>query len=405
MKITDVEAIQINPKLCARNSGQKPRFAGIDTQTIFKVTCDNGIVGWGDTRGHVAMDQAQIDGMVGRNPVDFLMASINTGLSGAIYDAVGKHLDVPAYKLIGEKVRDRVPVAAWTRPASPEDLAAEVQRAAAEGYMFFKMHSCTYYCVVEQTQAVQDVAPEGFKFHWDFNHNRTSSSIMRLVAEIEKYPVVGVLEDPLNWRDLEGWHRLREKTSLPLLMHVPQLGGGPEIMKGCADLYMIAEHGIANSIRRGWAAAEANASCVIQLTGGTLSKAMAMHLGAALPNISHSTNLDDQYDEDVTGGRLEVAEGSTPVPEGAGLGVDVDEQELQRIRQNPKTIVPRVISELHMPQGGRFALQGWPSVDRLTGFPEGNVRGINLHLWEEDGTPEWTKRWDELADGPRLEKY
>lgn len=188
-------------------------------------------------------------------------------------------------------------------------------------------------------------------------------------------------------------------------MHVPQLGGGPEIMNGCADLYMIAEGGIPNAIHRGWACAEANASCVIQLTGSTLSKAMAMHLGAALPNISHSTNLDDQYDEDVTGGRLEVAEGSTPVPEDPGLGVDVDEKELERIRKNPKTVVPRVISELHMPQGGRFVLQGWPSVDRLTGFPEGNVRGINLKLWEEDGSPEWTKRWDELADGPRLEKY
>jgi len=405
MKIADVEAIHINPKLCARNADQRPRFSGIDTQTIFKVTCDNGIVGWGDTRGHVSMDQAQIHRMVGRNPVDFLMASQNTGLSGAMFDAIGKYLEVPTYKLIGEKVRDCVPVAAWTRPASPEDLAAEVQRAAAEGYMFFKMHSCTYYCVIEQTEAVQDVAPSGFKFHWDFNHNRTSSSVMRLVAEIEKYPVVAILEDPLNWRDLEGWHRLREKTSLPLLMHVPQLGGGPEIMKGCADLYMIAESGIANAIRLGWAAAEANTSCVIQLTGGTLSKAMAMHLGAALPNISHSTNLDDQYDEDVTGGRLEISEGSTPVPEGPGLGVDVDEKELERIRKNPKTVIPRVISELHMPQGSRFALQGWPSVDRLTGFPEGNMRGINLSLWEEDGTPGWTKRWEELADGPRLEKY
>ena len=141
MKITNVEAIHINPKLCVRNANQKPRFSGIDTQTVFKITCDNGVVGWGDCRGHVEAKD-QMERMVDRNPVDFLMANISPGLSGAIYDAVGKHLEVPAYKLIGEKVRDRVPVAAWTRPASPEDLAAEVQRAVGEGYMFFKMHSC-----------------------------------------------------------------------------------------------------------------------------------------------------------------------------------------------------------------------------------------------------------------------
>ena len=56
-----------------------------------------------------------------------------------------------------------------------------------------------------------------------------------------------------------------------------------------------------------------------------------MHLGAVLPNVSHSVNLDDQYAEDVTGGRLEVDEGSTPVPEAPGLGVEVDENMLRQL--------------------------------------------------------------------------
>lgn len=403
MKITNVEAFQINPKLCARNENQKPRFVGIDTQTVYKITCDNGIVGWGDARGHAELSASQVEAMVDHNPVDFLMANIATGLSGAIYDVVGKHLEVPAYKLIGTKVRDRVPVAAWTRPASPEDLAAEVQRSVAEGYMTFKMHSCNYYDILEQTRAVEDVAPQGFRFHWDMNHNRPLNWVLRTIDQLERSPVVAILEDPLNWRDVEGWKRLRDKISLPLLMHVPQLGGGPEIVHGCADLYMIGEQGIPGAIKRAWTCAEANLGCVIQLTGGTLSKAMAMHLGAVVPNLSHSTNLDDQYDEDATGGRLEVAEGTTPVPEEPGLGVDVDEDELKRLMQTPKTVVPRIISELHMPRGGRFVQRGWPNTDRQTGYPEGGVPGIRLEIWEEDGSPEWTKKWDELAGGAVLE--
>lgn len=404
MKITDVEAIQINPKLAARNANQKPRFSGIDTQTVFKITCDNGIVGWGDCRGHVDLAQSQIEAMIDRSPADFLTASINAGLSGATYDAVGKYLEVPAYKLIGQKVRDRVPVAAWTRPASPEDLAAEVQRAVGEGYMTFKMHSCNYYCILEQNRAVEEVAPPGFRFHWDLNHNRPLNWVLRTVEELDKSPVVGILEDPLNWRDLEGWRRLRNTVHMPLLMHVPQLGGGPEMLNGCADLYMIAEQGIPEAIKRAWTCAEVNVGCVIQLTGGTLSKAMAMHLGAVAPNLSHSTNLDDQYDEDVTGGRLEVDEGSTPVPEAPGLGVDVDEKELKRIAKNPKTEIPRIISELHMPRGGRFVQRGWPSTDRQIGYPEGGMPGIRLEILEEDGSAEWTARWDELEAGARLEK-
>ena len=167
---------------------------------------------------------------------------------------------------------------------------------------------------------------------------------------------------------------------------------------------MIGEHGIPAAIRRGYACAEANLSCVIQLTGGTLSKAMALHLGAALPNISHSTNLDDQYEEDVTGGRFEVAEGSSPVPEEPGLGVEPDPAELGRIRKNPKTVIPRYITILKMPRSGRFFTRGWPSIERVTGFPEGNVRGIRLDVWDEDGSEEWDRRWDGLAEGPVFEK-
>ena len=405
MKITDVETIQINPRLAARNADQKPRFSGIDTQTIWKVTADNGIIGYGDNRGHGSIGEGQKAALVDHNPFDFINAPLGAGLMGALYDLMGKYLEIPAYKLMGQKVRDRVPVAAWTRPASPEDLAKEVQRAAAEGYMIFKIHTCAYYDVLEQTRAVEAVAPEGFRMHFDFNHNRTSTAVMRLVQELEKSWVIGFLEDPLNWRDVEGWRRLREMTHIPLLMHVPQLGGGPEIMHGCADLYMIGEPGIALSLARGFACAEANVSTVIQLTGGTLCKAMALHLGAVVPNVSHSINLDDQCEEDVTGGRIEIAEGSSPVPEDPGLGVEVDEAELARIAQNPPTEIPRHIGALHLPGGHTWYTPGFPNVDRLTGFPEGNIRGIRLEVLDDDGSEEFARRYERLQqEGPVLER-
>jgi galactonate dehydratase len=402
MKITNVELFQINPKLASRNANQKPRFAGIDTQTVFKVTADNGVVGYGDGRGHTWMSEQDIDRLVGRSPFDFINADLPMGLMGALYDAMGKHLEVPAYKLMGQKVRDRVPVAAWTRPASPEDLAKEVQRAVAEGYMIFKMHTCEHYDPMEQNRAVEEVAPEGFKMHYDFNHNRTAAPVLRIIHELEKSRVVGFIEDPLDLRDVDGWRRLREQIRIPLLMHVPQLTGA-EIKLGCADLYMIGEIGMGASIRRGFACAEAKLSTVIQLTGGTLCKAMALHLGAVIPNVSHSTNLDDQYEEDVTGGRIEVAEGSSPVPEGPGLGVEVDERELARIAQNPKTEIPRHIGRLRLPGGRVYYTIGFPSVHRLTGFVEGAIRGIYLDVWEEDGSPAWQETYERIQQkGPYM---
>ena len=397
MKVTNVEAIPLNPRLTSRNADQKPRFAAIDTQTLFKVTTDNGITGYGDTRGHYSLTQAEVGDLVDRSPFDFVNGTLNAGLMGALYDAMGKHLEVPAYKLMGQKVRDRVPVAAWTRPASPDDLALEVQRAAAEGYMIFKMHTCQHYDVLEQSRAVEAVAPNGFRMQYDFNHNRVSTDVLRLVQELEKSPTVGFLEDPLNWRDIDGWRRLREKTFIPLVMHVPQLGGGPELITGCADLYMIGETGsVGGALRRGQTCAEANLSCVVQMTGGTLTKALALHIAAVVPNVSHTVNLDDQCEQDATGTRIEIVEGCSPVPEAAGLGYEVDEEMVKRLAGNPRTEIPRHIGVLHLAAGHKLYTIGFPDVSRLTGFSEGQIRELNLEVWEDDGSPEFARRYSQL---------
>lgn len=252
--------------------------------------------------------------------------------------------------------------------------------------MYFKMHTCEHHCVIEQTRAAEEVAPDGFKIHFDFNHNRTEAATLRIIDEIERSSVVGILEDPIRWQNIDGWRRLRQRTSLPLLMHVPQLGGGQEMLNGCADLYMVGEVGIGTSFKRGFAAAAAELSTVIQLTGGTLSKALAMHLGAVLPNVSHSVNLDDQYAEDATGGRLEIDEGSTPVPEGAGLGVEIDEDKLAELAARPKSELPLHVGVLELPGGSTYYTPSIPSVERISGFPEGNVRGIRSRVWNDDGS-------------------
>ena len=62
--------------------------------------------------------------------------------------------------------------------------------------------------VFEQVRLAEEVAPPGFRIHYDFNHNRVSTDVLRLVQELEKSPTVGFLEDPLNWRDIDGWRRV-----------------------------------------------------------------------------------------------------------------------------------------------------------------------------------------------------
>ena len=395
MKITDIETIPIYPRLPARNEPHKARFGGINHRTVFKVHTDNGLVGYGDYRCSPP-DWSSVEPLIGRNPFDFINNNLNIGLCGALYDVMGKYLDVPAYKLMGRKVRDAVSVAAWTRPASPEDFRDEIRRAVNQGYTIFKMHTCEYYDVLQQTRAAEEVAPEGFKIHYDFNSNRTLASALPLISELERnHPIVGYIEDPLVRHDIDGWRRLREQTRMPIVMHAPQLGGLQEVIHGLADAYMIGESGIGDSLARGAAYGLANLQTVIQLTGGTLTKALALHMAAVLPTATgHSINLDDQYEEDITKERIPVIEGFSPVPEGPGLGIEVDEDALARVAANEPTTVLRHVGILHMPGGHKIYTPSFPSVSRLTAREEGTIRGLKLELLEDDGSPEFTALYE-----------
>jgi hypothetical protein len=90
-----------------------------------------------------------------------------------------------------------------------------------------------------------------------------------------------------------------------------------------ADIYMLSgDHD--NVMGFGWAAANANISVLLQEGGGggTLGKAMSLHMASVLPtHNAHLICLDDQYDEDIYAtNRIPVVGGSSPVPRGPGLG-------------------------------------------------------------------------------------
>jgi len=393
MRIKDIRVIPIYPKLAERYQHRQVDLYGIDHRTIFRVEADNGLVGYGDQRVRPGGQPAQssVDPLVGRNPFDYINQNLASGLSGALYDLMGKYLEIPAYKLMGQKVRDQIPVAAWTRPASPEDFRGEILRAVDEGYTIFKMHTCTYHDVIEQTRLAEEVAPEGFRIHYDLNSNRSLASALPLIKQLEKdHPIVGYIEDPLVKNDIDGWHRLRNQVGLPIIMHGTPLGGVQELLQGIADIYML-ESGVGNTLTTGFAFGKGNIQTLIQLTGGTLTKAFALHMAAVLPtHTAHTINLDDQYaeNEDVAT-LIPVIAGSSTVPQGPGLGVDVDEGALARLAANQPIEIPKHVGILHMPGGHTFYGRSYISPTQLTGREEGTIRGIKSKLWLDDGTQEF----------------
>jgi len=393
MRVKDIKVIPIYPKLAERYQHRQVDLYGIDHRTIFRVEADNGLVGYGDQRVRPGGQPAQssVDPLIGRNPFDYINQNLAPGLCGALYDLMGKYLEVPAHKLMGQKVRDHVPAAAWTRPAAPQDFQKEIVRAVDQGYTIFKMHTCTYHDVIEQTRLAEKVAPEGFQIHYDLNSNRTLASALPLIKRLERdHPIVGYIEDPLVKNDPDGWRRLRDQMGLPIIMHGTPMGGIQELLLGIADIYML-ESGVGNTLAAGFAFGLGNIQTIIQLTGGTLTKAMALHMAAVLPTHSaHTINLDDQYaDNQDVAPLIPVIAGSSPVPQGPGLGIDVDEDALARLVANKPIEIPRHIGVLYMPGGRTFYGRSYISPTNITGREEGTIRGVKSELWLDNSTPEF----------------
>ncbi len=394
MRIDDIDIFCIEPQVRTEVPDYPAPLSALHQRVVFKVRLDNGVVGYGEYRCS-APDKSALASLIGRNPFDFINHDLNIGisqwclgLSAALYDAMGKCLDIPAYKLMGTKVRDRVAVAAWTRPCPPEVFSREIQRAVDQGYNLFKMHTCHHYDVYEQTEAAEQVAPERFRIQYDFNHNRSLGVVLPILKRLERSWVVGSVEDPLVLSDIDGWRRLREKTEIPIYMHVPPLGGLQEMLHGLADGYIIGEYcgGFGDALQRGFTYSKANIPSVIQLTGGSLITAFALHMGAVLPRVAHTITLDDNYTEDLAVERIPVIAGCSPVPEKPGLGVEVDEEALQRMAARPPYEMPRVLGITRFAGGGTLYSVGFPNLEALIGYQEGSVRGHRFELREDDGS-------------------
>ena len=138
MKIAHIEQIPIAMPLAKRydNHAGRMRMHDMDQHLVVKVHGDNGLVGYGDYEDNPRpVPQAEIDALIGTNPFDYLLNNFHMALGMALYDLMGKHVGVPAYKLMGKKCATPSPVPPGPAPApptfSPERSSALSIRATA----------------------------------------------------------------------------------------------------------------------------------------------------------------------------------------------------------------------------------------------------------------------------------
>lgn len=119
------------------------------------------------------------------------------GIEIALWDIAGKTLNVPIYKLLGGKIRDKIKVYRWAggNNNSPEDSAEEAAKVVAEGARAIKMNACpplaaidTYGGIkasIKRAEAVRKAIGDDVDLALDFHGRCNVPMARRLVKELE----------------------------------------------------------------------------------------------------------------------------------------------------------------------------------------------------------------------------
>ena len=137
----------------------------------------------------------------------------------ALYDWLGKSINCCIADLLGGAVRQRVPVDAWCGRQTPKDLRRIVTEARDRGFQGIKIKSKLGDPTVEQVRAIKQAGGDQFgitidpMWQWLSPH-----AALHMLAGLEPLANNLCIEDPFPWEQPEMSHRVRQVTTVPLVL-------------------------------------------------------------------------------------------------------------------------------------------------------------------------------------------
>jgi len=414
LKITAVDRFLVDIPLEAvaeRNMARtQPEWS---ISEICKVTTDAGLVGIGETLVNyswASVTEATVERVLGGNPFELMWDdTLGAGLQIALLDVAGKAAGVPVYRLLGNKVRDWCPVAWWSIDMPPEDMAAEASRAVEMGYTAHKQKARPYFDVIAQVEAVSKVVPKHYQIELDFNELLLNAgSAVPLLKELDAFPNVAMYESPIPQVDVEGNLRVRSQTRTPIVLHVGVPALSTAIQQDLCDGFVVGG-GVSSVLRQAAILSAFNKPFFLQVVGTGITASLALHIGAVATHASWpAVSCFNMYTHQLIREPIQVVGGYSRVPEGPGLGIELDTAAIEGFRtDDPTKPMPRAIYALLKPDGIRTwypapePMQPNPYWDD---FKAGNqpigVRGMRLETVPDDGSAGWADLHRRVQHGP-----
>lgn len=375
MRITGVHAHVLEVPLSQAFAYSRARYT-TRTTLVVEIETDLGLVGWGECYGPAKINAAVVEGLstllIGQDPLrgEWIWreiysrfrdhgqkGSIIQGLSGidiALWDLKGKLLGQPIHRLMGGPLRSEVRAYAtglYRRDAGRPDiyLAKEAAGYASEGFDAVKLK--VGFGVEEDArivEAVRDAIGPTTGLMIDANHAYDAVSAIRLGRKIESLDI-GWFEEPVPPEDVEGHCKVRKALTIPIASgecEFTRFGFRDLITTRAVDIVQpdtCSAGGLSECKKIADFAEAYNVRYTPHVWGSGIALAAALQLLAVTPSFTpQSLNpIEPMLEFDRTEHPIRQALLTTPiehrkgmvrVPDGPGLGIEIDRTVLKQFR-------------------------------------------------------------------------
>jgi L-alanine-DL-glutamate epimerase-like enolase superfamily enzyme len=369
MKITRVEPIYLRlPTVTERCDGSQETL-------IVKVHTDAGIVGIGEADSSAVVARAIIEAplshkicrglaecVLGQDPfeIDRLIhrmyeSSIYYGRQGAViqamsgieialWDIMGQATGRPVCQLLGglfhRKFRAYASILFGDTPAETECIGRELVHRGFRAVKFgWGPMGLSEASDLAQVRAARLGVGNETELMIDAGLCWDTATAIRRARQFEEFDLTW-LEEPLHPDNIQGYARLSRQSPMRIAAgeEICDIKEFQQIMdKGGIDVVQVdvtRVGGLARAKRIGWDSYERHRLCVNHSYKTGVNIAASLHFLAALPNTRYFEYCVEQgpLRQNLTRQRFPVVDGEVAVPEGPGLGVELDEQVIDRFR-------------------------------------------------------------------------
>ncbi len=349
-----------------------------DRWLLIKIHCEDGTVGIGEggVHGWQRPTKTMVETMAvyleGQNPdkiehhyqwlyrSSHFMGSVVQGALSAIdialWDIKGKRLEVPVYDLMGGKTRDRVRCYMHVGGATKDELVADAVKRAKEGFtaVRFTPFPPDYYLhksysewadeAVERVGAVKEAVGKGVDICVEIHRQMNPAESIWLGRRLEQFNPF-FYEDPMLPDSPAAMAEVKEQCNIPIATgeRFTTIFEYQQLLEANATSYIrpdLCLCGGLSGCKKVAAMAEAKHIKVIPHNPlSPVSTAACVQLDACIPNfaLQEYTGESEPPKSDLLVNPLELKDGYLTVPEGPGLGIEINEAALSQ-PENPKVL-------------------------------------------------------------------